>query len=208
MAASSPYPFTVDVFRTVCDRLAARAADLRLLAETGSPFDGWLTAEAFLACKERQASYPFCEVTAGPTYASDGVAEHGGDPSLDYGGLRVGGPDDGADHCWLFAEFVLAHDGDPTGKERVRKAEAAVARLKRLGWKKSAALLVVVTASTGDVPTAAEGWNGPALTDPFVLPLPGGGTVVVMAFDVKQNPADVLTAAAGPAQTGVSGGET
>src|SRR4051812_39686405 len=64
----SSYQFTVDVFRTVCDRLQAKAADLRLLIEAGTSFVEWLTWEAFLACKLRQESYPFCEVAARPTY--------------------------------------------------------------------------------------------------------------------------------------------
>jgi hypothetical protein len=33
------------------------------------------------------------------------------------------------------------------------------------------------------------------LTDPVVVRLPGGGQVVVTAFDVKRDPADTLTAA-------------
>ncbi|HUR54842.1 MAG TPA: hypothetical protein VMZ71_11970 [Gemmataceae bacterium] len=36
-------------------------------------------------------------------------------------------------------------------------------------------------------------WNLPALTDPFVIALPGGGTVVLKAFDVKNDPAHTLT---------------
>ena len=71
------YQFTVDVFRTVCDRLEAKAAGLRLMVESGSSFEEWLDWEAFMACKLRQASYPFCEVAAKPTYASEGVAEDG-----------------------------------------------------------------------------------------------------------------------------------
>ena len=196
------YKFTVDVFRTICDRLAARAAELRLLVETGSSFEEWLTWEAFLACKLREPSYPFCEVAARPTYASEGVADEA-DPDRDLGGLRVGGPNDGADHCWVFAEFVLLHDGNRTGGEGPRRIEAAAAKLRRLGWKKSAALLIVAAASRGDVLTEWAGdlagcavWNQPALTDPFVISLPGGGTVGLKALDIKRDPADTLTAAA------------
>lgn len=69
------YAFAVDVFRTVADRLREKAADLRLLVEAAAPFEAWLTREAFLACKRRQATYPFCEVAADPTYASEGVAD-------------------------------------------------------------------------------------------------------------------------------------
>jgi hypothetical protein len=51
------YQFTADVFRTVCDRLSGKAADLRLLVESGTSFEEWLTYEAFLACKLRQEGY-------------------------------------------------------------------------------------------------------------------------------------------------------
>ncbi|MBA4191451.1 MAG: hypothetical protein C0467_26020 [Planctomycetaceae bacterium] len=192
--------FAVDVFQTVCDRLASRAADLGLLVETGSSFEEWLKWEAFLACKFCEATFPYCEVTAKPTYASEGVADDGGDPDQNLGDLRVGGPNDGANHCWVFAEFVLVHDGNRTGREWLRKIEADVASLKRLGWKKSASLLIVVAASKGDVLTertddlaGSAVWIGPALVDPFVLSLPGGGTIVVKALDIKRNPADTLT---------------
>ena len=47
------YQFTVDVFQTVCDRLAGKAADLRLLVEADESFEEWLDWEAFLACKLR-----------------------------------------------------------------------------------------------------------------------------------------------------------
>jgi len=194
------YAFAVDVFRTMCDRLEARAADLRLLVETSLSFEEWLAWEAFLACKSRQATYPFCEVAAKPTYSSEGVTEPDGDSAMGLGDLRVGGPDDGANHCWVFAEFVLLHDGNRTGREWLRKIEADADKLKRLGWKKSASLLIVVAVSQGDVLTewadALAGcavWNQPALTDPFGIALPGGGSVVVKAFDIKRDPADTLT---------------
>jgi hypothetical protein len=197
------YQFTVEVFRTVCDRLAAKAADLRLLVETTSSFEEWLTWEAFLACKFRQASDPFCEVTAKPTYASEGVPDAGGDPERNFGDLRVGGPNEGADHCWVFAEFVLLHDGNRAGGEWLRRIEAEADKLRRLGWKKSASLLIVVAASRGgamkegaDNLAGSAVWNRPALTDPFVIALPGDGSVVVKAFDIKRDPANILTAAA------------
>jgi len=196
------YTFAADVFRTVCDRLAAKAADLRLMVETTSSFEEWLKWEAFLACKLRQASYPFCEVAAKPTYASEDVPADGGDSDRDLGDLRVGGPEDGADHCWVFAEFALLHDGNRAGGEWLWKTEADVNKLKRLGWKRSASLLVVVAASQGDVTTewaddlaGCAAWNQPALTDPGVITLPGGGSVVVKAFDIKRDPADTLSRA-------------
>jgi hypothetical protein len=192
--------FAVDVFQTVCDRLQSKATDLRLLIETGSSFEEWLVWEAYLACKLRQESYPFCEVTANPTYASEGVTTEASDAGHNLGDLRVGGPNDGADHCWLFAEFVLAGGDEMADREWVKRAEAATSRLKRLGWKKSAALLIVVAVRTGDAlagvaDTANEVWSQPALTDPCVIPLTGGGSVAVKVFDIKQHPADVLTEA-------------
>jgi hypothetical protein len=190
--------FAVDVFQTVCDRLQSKATDLRLLIETGSSFKEWLVWEAYLACKLRQESYPFCEVSAKPTYASEGVATAAGEADHNRGNLRVGGPNDGADHCWLFAEVVLAGADELADRDWVKRAEAATDRLKRLGWKKSAALLILVAVCTGDGPAGLadavnEVWNRPALTDPCVIPLPGGGSVSVTAFDIKQNPADTLT---------------
>ena len=197
------YSFAVDVFRTVCDRLAARAADLQLMVETTSSFEEWINWEAFLACKLREATYPFCDVTAKPTYSSEGIAGDGGDRDRGLGDLLVGGPNDGADHCWVFAEFALLHDGNRTGGEWLQKIEADAGKLKRLGWKRSASLLVVVAASTSDVRTewaeflaGSEVWNRPALTDPFVLTLPGGGSLVVKAFDIKRDPTHTLTGAA------------
>ena len=192
------YAFAVDVFRTVGDRLREKAAALRLLVEAAAPFGAWLTREAYLACKRRQAAYPFCEVAADPTYASEGV---GGDDDSDagHGGLRVGGPDGGANHCWVFAEFVLFHGGNREGGEWRRAVEARAGRLKRLGWKKSAALLVVAAATRGDVATewaddltGGAAWDRPALTDPYDIALPGAGSVALRAFDIKRDTADTL----------------
>jgi hypothetical protein len=60
--------------------------------------------------------------------------------------------------------------------------------------------LVVVAASRGDVLTEWADdlagfavWNQPALTDPFVITLPGGGVVVLKTFDIKNDPAHTLT---------------
>ncbi len=193
------HSFAVDVFRCVCGRLTAKAADLRLMAETDASFEDWLIWEAFLACKLRQSGYPFCEVAAKPAYATEGVVDDRG-PDRTLGGLRVGGPDDGADHCWVFAEFALLHDGNRAGDEWRRKTDDAAAKLLRLGWRRSASLLVVVAASQSDVSTewaddlaTLAAWNRPALTDPFVLALPGGGSAVVKAFDIKRDPAHTLT---------------
>ncbi len=176
------YSFAVDVFRCVGERQSGRAAELELLAGTAA-FHGWLVGEAFLACKGRQVSYPFCEVAAKATYASEGV---GGEGVQDAGDLRVGGPDDGANHCWLFAEFVVVGDGAGGGWKPM--VMASIDRLKGLGWKRSAAPLIVVAASRGEVPTkrahclacnAVRNWS--VLTDPFVIALPGGGTVIMKA---------------------------
>ncbi len=183
--------FAADVFRTVCDRFRAKASDLQLLVEEDSSFEAWLHWEACLACKLRQEGYPFCEVTAKPTYASEGVATEAGDSDRNFGDLRVGGPNDGADHCWLFAEIVLAGDDENADRGWVKRTEAAAGRLKGLRWKKSAALLIVVAVRTGDDSTSTA-WNHPALTDPCVIPLPGGGSVSVTPFDIKQNPTPLL----------------
>lgn len=197
---SNTHTFAVDVLQTVCDRLASKADELRMLIETTSSFEEWLNWEAFLGCKSRQAEYPFCEVTAKPTYASEDMVDENDRPDRNLGDLRVGGPDDGADHCWVFTEIALLHDGNRLGGKWLRKIEEDADKLRRLGWIRSAALLVVVVASRGDVNTewadflaGFAAWNAPALTDPFVIRLPGGGSVVVKAFDIKQNPADTLT---------------
>lgn len=36
-------------------------------------------------------------------------------------------------------------------------------------------------------------WNRPGLIEPFSFALPGGGKIVVKAFDIKRDPADTLT---------------
>lgn len=178
---SESHAFAITVFRTVCERLVAKADDLRLMAEAAASFEEWLVWEAFLACKHRQPAERFCEVAAKPAYASEGLPDDGS-----RGGLRVGGPDDGADRCWLFAEFVLLHAGD----DWRRTTEDAEARLLRLGWRRSASLLIVVA-----VNRVASADDPPALTDPCGIALPGGGTAVITAFDVKRDPADTLTGA-------------
>lgn len=179
------YLFAVDVFRRIGERLSAKATELELLAGT-TALEGWLVGEAFLACKQRQGSYPFCEVEAKPTYASEGVVGEG-DPNKDAGDLRVGGPDNGANHCWLFAELVEIRG------EWKPKVAAAADRLKRLGWKKSAALLIAVAVSRPSNPTGDEVWDNSALTTPIVIPLPGGGAAILTASDIKRDPTDTLT---------------
>ncbi len=193
--------FAVGVFRTICHRLGSKAADLELMVEAAAPFEEWLSWEAFLACRYRQSGDPFCEVAAKPTYASEGVTGDDGRHSPGAGGLRVGASYEADDHRWVFAEFVLLREGNRADDGWRREAEEGVARLLRLGWKRSAALLVVAVAGQGDVPAGwaaplagLAAWNRPALTDPFVLALPGGGTVVVKALDIKRDPAHTLTA--------------
>ena len=70
---ADPYPFAVDVLRAVCDRLVEKTADLAVLVAAAAPFDGWLAAEAFLACRRRQSDAGWCEVAARPTYGGRGM---------------------------------------------------------------------------------------------------------------------------------------
>ena len=198
----SAHEVAADVFRTVCGRLAARAADLNYLVDADAPLDGWLEGEAYLACRTRRADRPFGEVAARPTYGSEGVTGEGGRPTTDRGGLLVGGVGEPGHHLWVFAEFVLLLDGDRRPDDWRTRTEVAVARLLRLGWKRSASLLIVVAAGRGDIEAdwAAElaslaVSHRPPLADPFRLALPGGGSVGAWAFDVKRDPADTLTAA-------------
>jgi hypothetical protein len=62
----------------------------------------------------------------------------------------------------------------------------------------SISLLILVAVSKSDfLKTWGESlesfaiWNHPALTEPFSLSLPDGGSLVVKAFDVKQREGDV-----------------
>lgn len=197
---SDTHAFAADIVRVVCDRLAAKVADLHHLVAADAPFGGWLEAEAFLACREFQTARGFCEVAAGPTYGSEGVAGADGRPSADRGSLRVGGSGEPGDHRWLFAEVVLLLGGEDRHEWRRRTDEAAD-RLLRLGWKRSASVLILVAAGAGDIPAdrlaGLPAWTRPPLSDPFTLALPGGGSLVVKAIDVKRDPADTL-AACGP----------
>ncbi|QEL17784.1 hypothetical protein [Limnoglobus roseus] len=186
--------FAADVFHTVCARLAGQAADLAHLVATDAPFDGWLEGEAYLAC--RSAGGRFGEVEFRPTYGSEGVTGADGRPSAARGGLRVGGVGDPGHHLWLFAEFVVAPARNGRNEDWQARTEAAIARLLGLGWKRSAALLIVLAADSRDgEPADVPSWGQPPLTDAVLIPLPGGGSVVVRAFDVKPDPADTL---AGP----------
>lgn len=192
--------FTGLVFQTMCAWFNEKRAHLRMMLETGTSFEQWLTWEAYLACKFQEADGLFSEVTAKPAYASEGVADDGSGAERDLGDLRVGGPDDGANHCWVFAEFILLLDGHRSDGAGFRIIEAKAEKLLRLGWKKSSSLLVVVMASKGDAwKDWAEDlggcavWNLPALTRPHGIALPGSGTVVLRALDIKRNPEDILT---------------
>ena len=197
------YTFAIDVVQTIGDRLATKTAEIGHLSETNTSFVEWLVWEAFLACKLRQASYPFCEVAATPTYASEGVVD-AGSATRNTGDLRVGGPEEGANHCWAFIEFALLGDANHAKEETACQLNAAVERLKRLGWKKSAALLLVLAVSQGDLLAnwaealvACGVWNQPTLTAPLVIALPNGGTAVLKAFDCKRDPTHILTVGSG-----------
>lgn len=196
--------FAVDVLRIISDRFQEQAADLGRMAASGAAFDGWLNGEAFLACKLQQSGYPFCDVTLKPPYGGEngeGVMDANGNPCLKRGDLRVGATDEKGDHRWVFAEFVLLHGGDRDGDDWPQRIEQVVSRLKRLGWVNSISLLILVLVSQSEVlkewgeRLQRSGiWSRPALTQPFTLSLPGGGTLVVKAFDVKQDEANVRSA--------------
>ena len=193
--------FAVDVFRNICRRFEEKAADVGRIAETGTSFEGWLRGEAFLACKLQQTAYPFCEVTMKPPYGGvDGedVKDANGNPCLKRGDLRVGATHEKGDHRWLFAEFALLLDADRDGDDWRRRIEKDVSRLKRLGWVNSISLLILVAVSKSEVLKVWRErlenfsvWNRPALTEPFALSLTGGGSLIVKAFDVKQDDANV-----------------
>lgn len=192
---TEPHSLAIDVVRVICDRLTRKAGELRLLIETGCSFEDWLAWEAYLSCKARELSYPYCEVATRPTYGSEGVAGDDGQPSEEVGELRVGGSEDPERHLWVFAEIALLYDGNRAGDGWRQKVAGDMARLKRLGWKKSIAMLVVVAASRAtafDEIKELDVWNQPALTDPCSIVLPDGGSVLVAALDVKQDPADIV----------------
>ena len=182
-------PFAIDIVRILWARLSQRATDLQYLVEAAVPFEGWLETEAFLACREQQSERGFCEVALRPTYGSENVTTDNGQPSVEHGTLRVGGSGEPGDHRWLFAEVVLLLDGERA--DWTTRTEAAIARLLRLGWKRSASVLILVAVGNEDLARLAA-WNRPSLTDGLNLSLRGGGTLRARAFDVKRNPADTL----------------
>lgn len=200
---SDTHAFATDIVHIVWARLRERSVELRHLVDAAVEFDGWLEGEAYLACRQRQAERGYCEVTLRPTYGSEGVTNAGGQSPEEHGALRVGGSGEPGDHRWLFAEFVLLFDRERRVEAWRTRTEAAISRLLRLGWKRSASVIVIVAAGPGDVEAEwsddlarLAAWNRPLLTDPLRLVLPGGGTLVARAFDVKRNPSDTLSSAA------------
>ena len=118
-----------------------------------------------------------------------------GNPEHRYGDLRVGATEEADDHRWLFAEVALLHPGNRAGGHWRQNLDDDTGKLLRLGWRRSASLLIVIVANPGDSSAdwtadlaALPVWNQPALTDSFTLALPGGGSVVARAFDIKRDP--------------------
>lgn len=194
---SDSHRFAVDVLDLVCRRFESKAADLVVIAGA-EPFKAWLIGEAYLACKARQATFPFCEVTANPPYGGangEEVKDENDNPYLKCGDLRVGATFEKGDHRWVFAEFAVLHAGTRDTEKWRRKVETSVSRLKRLGWVNSIALLVIVVVGGPDGVSIPEDfekiWNRPPLTEPFTCLLPDGGSLTVKAFDIKQRDSDV-----------------
>lgn len=192
--------FGADVVRIICDRLASKSADIHLMMETKYSFEEWLNWEAYLACRLHQSSYPFCEVTAKPSYRVANGLDEVSEPNRMLGDLLVGASYDKDDHRWLFAEFALLHDGNSIGGKWLEKIRSDVEKLKQLGWERSAAVLFVVVASRVNVQTDwgryltdFAVWNQPVLTKPSELALPNGGSLVIRAFDIKCDPNDTMT---------------
>lgn len=88
---SDTLAFTADILQIIWASLRDRSDDLHHLVEFSTNYSSWLEAEAFLACQKQKALRKFCEVTHLPTYGSEGITSTGGQPSTDYGALRVGG---------------------------------------------------------------------------------------------------------------------
>lgn len=192
------YAFASHVCRLIGERLRTKSQDIRLLVEADTSFKEWLAWEAYLACKADEAAYPFCEVTAKPTYGSEKLLDADGKPDQTEGDLRVGGTYDADDHRWIFIEFVVLREGNCSAGVWRRAVEEAEVRLKRLGWKRSASVLIILANSRGDILSECSDnlasltiWSQPTLGE-HTFALPGGGLVVIKAFDVKQDPTHTL----------------
>ena len=191
--------FTTDVMEIIWNRLRNKSENLNHFLEGAVCFESWLNAEAYLACREQQPLRQFCEVTHQPTYGSEGVLCSGGLPSEDCGALRVGGSGGPGHHQWFFAEFVVLSGGRNIFEEGRTKTEHAILRLLKLGWKRSASVLVIVAGSLGDELgewsknlEQLSAWNRPLLLPPLMMNLPNGGVFTAKAFDIKRNPDDTL----------------
>lgn len=191
------HSFAIDVLDLVCRRFEAKAADVSLLVESDARLKPWLVGEAYLACKLQQSTNPFCEVMAEPPYGGtngENVKDEDDNPLLKRGDLRVGATFEPGDHRWVFAEFAVLHPGIRDIEKWRKNVEKSAARLKRLRWVNSIALLVIVVVNGPDRSGDLDGfdvWNRPALTKPFACPLPDGGSLVIKAFDIKQRESDV-----------------
>lgn len=184
--------FTVDVVRAISKRVEIKLDEIGLLVASGERFQEWLVWEAFLACCVRSESYPYCEVVAKPTYASEGVIVDDSS-ARQTADLRVGGPNDGANHCWAMIELVLVQQREDTLDASLQEMTTAIGRLRQLGWKKSAALLIVVAINPSAELTHSDVWQRPTVLAPLLFTIPGQGTLIIKAFDVKQDPANILT---------------
>lgn len=149
--------------------------------------------------RESNSTPTLYEVTHQPTYGSEGVLCSSGLLSEDCGALRVGGSGKPGHHQWFFAEFVVLSGGRNVFDEGRMKTEHAILRLLKLGWKRSASVLVIVAGSLGDEQgewsknlDQIPAWNRPLLLPPLMLNLPTGGVLVAKAFDIKRNPDDTL----------------
>lgn len=180
------FQFTTDIVRGIQTRFLRKTNEIALLLEFQDSLKNWLEAEAFLACSVLNLPYSFCEISLQPTYASEGISDSL--PS-DIGSLRVGGPEDGANHCWAFIE--IAFQNCLNADEDQSTILAAVTRLKSLGWKKSAAILYVVSRSA--VGTVAKvTCDQPTIIPAEQIPLADGSILRFEAFDIKRDTANIL----------------
>jgi len=192
-------PFAMDIVEIIWARLRNQAESLHHFLEGDVSYENWLKAEAYLACRERQAQKLFCEVAHQPTYGSEGVLCSSGLPSEDCGAIRIGGSGGPGHHQWFFAEVVVLSGGRNGFDEGRTKTEHAILRLLKLGWKRSASVLVIVAGSLKDElgewsknMEQLPAWNRPLLLPPLMLNLPNGGMLAAKAFDIKRNPDDTL----------------